>query len=131
AAVSRPVEQPSSGPRAVCWTAMSRSHQAPGATTSRRAFIRVAGLLGLGTSLLSACGPGVPSAPTAAPAPATAAPAPATAAPAAAAPTTAPAAKPTQPPAAAPTTVTAAAAKPATGEATLVLGVDAESLDPM
>ncbi len=73
---------------------MSRSHRAPGATTSRRAFIRVAGLLGLGTSLLSACGPGAPAAPTAAPAPATAAPASATAPPAAAAPTIAPAAKP-------------------------------------
>jgi len=103
---------------------MSRSRRAPGATTSRREFIRVAGLLGLGTSLLSACGPGAPAAPTAAPAPATAAPA-------AAAPTIAPAAKPTQAPAAAPTTAPAAAAKPATGEATLVLGVDAESLDPM
>jgi peptide/nickel transport system substrate-binding protein len=72
---------------------------------SRREFLRVAGLLSLGAGLLSACSP--TAAPTAAPTTAPAAPAATVAAPAA---TPAPA---------------------ATGEATLVLGVDAESLDPL
>jgi peptide/nickel transport system substrate-binding protein len=103
------------------------------ARSTRRDFLRLAGLLSIGASLLSACGPGAPAAPavlTAAPAPAP------TSAPRAVAPTPAPAAeaKPTTPPAAAPTATTAAkpaAAAAATGEATLVLGVDAESLDPL
>jgi len=98
-------------------------------SSSRRDFLRFAGLLTLSasaTGLLAACGPTVPAVPTAAPA---------------AAPTAAPAAKPTQPaaaapataapPAAAPTAAPAAKASAATGEATLVLGVDAESMDPL
>ncbi len=102
----------------------------PSATraSSRRQFLRVAGMLSLGTGLLAACGPAaVPAAPTNAPAPQ---------------PTTAPAAQPTSAPAAKPTaappapaaqapTAAAKAAQAATGEATLVLGVDAESLDPL
>jgi peptide/nickel transport system substrate-binding protein len=91
---------------------MPRASQAA-RVSSRREFLRVAGLLSLGGGLLSACSAPAPAAPTAAP----------------------PAAKPTTAPAAAPTTAPAApAAKPApaaTGEATLVLGVDAESLDPL
>src|SRR5436189_3562412 len=67
--------------------------------TSRREFLRVAGLLSLGAGLLSACSAPAPAAPTVA-----------------AATVAAPAAKP---------------APAAAGEATLVLGVDAESLDPL
>jgi peptide/nickel transport system substrate-binding protein len=99
-------------------------------SSNRREFLRLAGLLGFGASvsgLIAACGPTVPAAaPTAAPP---------------AAPTTPPAAKPTQPAAAvaatsppaaaAPTTAPASKSTMATGEATLVLGVDAESLDPL
>src|SRR6267143_3567927 len=58
--------------------------------TSRREFLRVAGLLSLGAGLLGACSAPAPAAPTVAP-----------------------------------------AARAASGEATLVLGVDAESLDPL
>jgi peptide/nickel transport system substrate-binding protein len=87
---------------------------------SRREFLRVAGLLSLGAGLLSACSPPAPAAPTAAPP--------------VAAPTAAPAAAPTTAPAAPAATVAAPAATSvpaAAGEATLVLGVDAESLDPL
>src|SRR6266542_878838 len=99
------------------------------AAKSRREFLRVAGLVSLGAGLLSACGPAaVPATPTSAPAPA---PAPTTPPAVAAKPTTAPA---PQAPAATAVPTTAPAAKPAaaaTGQATLVLGVDAESLDPL
>src|SRR5688572_25196305 len=99
--------------------------------SSRREFLRRAGLLGFGagvTGLLSACGVAPAVTPTAAPA---AAP---TSAPAAPKSTTAPAAPAATTAPAAPAATTAPAAKPAaaaTGEATLVLGVDAESLDPL
>ena len=102
----------------------------------RRAFLRASVLFGVGMSvtLAAACGAPAPSAPTlAAPAPkqptaaatqAAAATQPAAATkPAPASTQSAPAS--TQAPTAAP-----AQAKPASGEATLVLGVDAESLDP-
>ncbi len=99
------------------------------AAKSRREFLRVAGLVSLGAGLLSACGPAaVPATPTSAPAPA---PAPTTPPAVDAKPTTAPA---PQAPAATAVPTTAPAAKPAaaaTGQATLVLGVDAESLDPL
>ena len=73
---------------------------------TRRGFLRQAVVLGIGTTLVAACGPsGAGSAPTTAPAPA----AQPTTAPAAAKPTTAPAAAATTAPAAAATTAPAAA----------------------
>jgi len=99
---------------------------------TRRELIRLGGLVGLatGASLLAACAPGAPAAPTQAPPPApTAAPSKPTTAPAA--PTAAPAA-PTAPAAVAakPTAAPQPAATTPTGTLTIAQGVDAESMDP-
>lgn len=117
--------------------AMARTTLSSG-TFGRRAFLRVSVLLGVGMSatLAAACSAPTPAPPTQAPAAATQAPAAATRAPAAAAtqaqtkPTSAPGAPASQPTAAPTTATQAQASAPASGEATLVLGVDAESLDP-
>jgi peptide/nickel transport system substrate-binding protein len=120
---------------------MARITSLASGALSRRTFLRMSVLAGVSAGLAAACSPATPATPTplaaAAPTSAAAAPKPTTA-PAAAQPTTATAAAPTTAPAAAqPTTATtsaapttASAAAPATGEATLVLGVDAETLDP-
>src|SRR5262249_19172463 len=91
---------------------------------SRRAALRLSALLGVSAGLAAACHSTAPTAPTSAPAPA-AQPTTAAARP------TRPAAPPTAAPPPHPTAAqAAAAAKPASREATLALGVDAESLDP-
>jgi peptide/nickel transport system substrate-binding protein len=122
---------------------MTHDHADPDCVrVSRRKFIHMLGVvaaIGGGTSLLAACGPTTPAAPTQAPAAPTTAPA-ATVAPAAAptaAPTAAPAAATAKPAAAATQPAAAATAKPAAagqakrgGELKAAMQVDATSLDP-